>query len=136
MQALDQGYVLQAGGEFHRALASFQEARGLFHECGERVGEATCLHCSGAACLKLNRPSDALDYLLAALDIHRESSAIQFQAPVTADVGAVYREMGRFGEAEKRYDEAMRLYELTGNDSEVRRCQAKIAEIAALRGSQ
>lgn len=125
-----------AKGEFDQALASCQEARGLFHERGDRMGEATSLHGSGAAYLKLNRPSDALDCLLGALDMHRELNTIQFEAPVAADVGAVYKEMRRFDEAQRHYEDALRIYKLLGDEAEVRRAKAKIAEIAALRGSR
>jgi DNA-binding SARP family transcriptional activator/tetratricopeptide (TPR) repeat protein len=117
-----EGWILNALACAHGDLRQFDEEHGclqralvIVQEIGDRKGEVATTNNLGEASLRLNRVSDALDYLSSSLDIARDIGERYGESVTLGSLGDVYRRIGRAAEALDCYKQALTLARETGD---------------------
>jgi tetratricopeptide (TPR) repeat protein len=128
------GYALswQRGKE---AKAYYLEARALFHQLGDQLGEATCSARLGEAALDTSAYNEAQSYFEEALSIFRQVGSVAGEAVCIARLGDTAFRHGEYDEAQGQYEKARLLFRQLGDVLGEANCTKGLGDVAIERSS-
>lgn len=103
----DRGLALRRLQRIDDALASYGDARGLFHALGDRSGEARILSEIGLMTVLMGEHQKSLDYYRQALELSRDDP--KRKAVVLDFIGRAYSEMNELDLAQPYFRDALTL---------------------------
>ena len=109
-------------GEFQKAIATSQEALGIFKHLSDQRTKTSHLKFIGIAKANLAEYKDANSYLLQALDDLKETGSPEQVAGIFIDLGNLADEQGDVEQALDFFDSAMSLAQETKNQELLARC--------------
>ena len=112
---LQEGIQQQQSDQFEEALQSFQAARELFLEIGDRTGEGTVLNEIGRVHRVQSQYSQALDYYQQALVVNRAAGEPGEESIALNNIGAIYKNRGQYAQAFDYYQQALAIRRKTGD---------------------
>ena len=101
--------------DFQASVANLTRAVALFHELGERWGEAEALRAMGNNELFLGHFARAKTLLVESLNIWKQLNHTQGIAETTSNLGLVAQHQGNYEEAETLHRQGLRLYKQIDN---------------------
>ncbi|MEM6502116.1 MAG: CHAT domain-containing protein [Cyanobacteria bacterium P01_C01_bin.89] len=112
---LQEGIQQQQSDQFEEALQSFQAARELFQEIGDRAGEGTVLNEIGRVHRVQSQYAQALDYYQQALVVNRAAGEPGEESIALNNIGAIYKNRGQYAQAFDYYQQALAIRRKTGD---------------------
>ena len=96
-------------GAWAEAIAACEQARSLFHDMHNQIGEAGALNNLGVFYQSTGRYREALESYAAALSAWRELKERMSEARTLTSLGALYMDLGRTDEAAESLEAALRI---------------------------
>jgi CHAT domain-containing protein/tetratricopeptide (TPR) repeat protein len=115
-----QGIALYKQGNeesFRQALEMASEAGQLFHDAGDRSGEAFVLHGVGYIYIVLGETTKALDYFQQALRLRRDAADKRGEAITDTNIGIIYGMLGDSAKELNYHEQSLNLYRSVGEKS-------------------
>jgi CHAT domain-containing protein/Flp pilus assembly protein TadD len=114
---LDQALQQTRIGQYEQAIETLQQALPIFHQVGDRSGEATTLNIIGLVYNAIGQPQKALEYFNQALTIHQEVADRPSEAATVNNIGLVYNAIGQQQKALEYFNQALPIFQQVGDRS-------------------
>jgi CHAT domain-containing protein/Flp pilus assembly protein TadD len=108
---LDQALQQTRIGQYEQAIETLQQALPIFHQVGDRSGEATTLNIIGLVYNAIGQPQKALEYFNQALTIHQEVADRPGVAASLHNIGRVYYTIGPLQQALEYFNQALTIHQ-------------------------
>ena len=119
---------------FRQAIEMASEARGLFHEAGDRSGEAFVLHGVGYIYVVLGAPTKALDYFQQALILRRAGGDKRGEAITDTNIAVIYGMLGDTAKELNYHEQSLNLYTSVGEKNGEAAAVSSIGIVLEARG--
>jgi diguanylate cyclase (GGDEF)-like protein/putative nucleotidyltransferase with HDIG domain len=124
--------VLEARPE--KSIHMFGKALELFTQVDDRVGQVKCHINSGIAHSLAGNSATAVHSYTVALELGRSAHAPDLTGLASLNLGVVHLKSGRYPQARERFDEALRLFSIVGNEQHRLATLYNLAHLARERG--
>jgi CHAT domain-containing protein/tetratricopeptide (TPR) repeat protein len=129
---LNRGHLHLDLGESDQARERFSEALGIFRQAKDRNGEAIALHALGLLAQDMKQPGESLEPLQLALALRPPGS--RGRAATLTALGVTYRQLGRWEDARRAYQEALPIFRGLGDSREQARCLGNLGRLEVAAG--